>query len=403
MPGNHSKDDRSFGYITILGMQHALAMFGSTVLVPILTGLDISVTLFAAGVGTLIFHMITKKKVPAYLGSSFAFIAPIGLVVEKMGIGSAQGGIIVAGLVYALMAIIIYLVGPGLIKSLFPPIVTGPVIMVIGLTLAPVAVDMASDNLLVAFIGLLAAAFVSVFGRGFFSVLPIMMGLLAGYFSAIVLGLVDFTEVLKAGWFGLPNFTAPVINWDAILMIAPVAIVSIVEHVGDVLAISATIGKGKELMEDPGIHRTMLGDGIATSIAGLFGGPPNTTYSENIGVLAITGVYDSLVTRIAAVFAILLSLVPKVNMLINTIPRPVIGGISILLFGMIASVGVRTMIENEVDLSRSRDLIIVSIILVIGIGGVTIQIGNLEFAGMGLAGLAGLILNKVLPERLGEE
>ncbi|AZR72669.1 uracil permease [Anoxybacter fermentans] len=391
-----------FSQMILLGMQHALAMFGATVLVPILTGLNVSVALFTAGVGTWIFHLITKKKVPAYLGSSFAFIAPISIVVEKMGIPAAQGGIIVAGLVYAAMAFIIYLVGPKLINSLFPPIVTGPVIMVIGLTLAPVAIDMASGNLFVALVAILAAAFVSVFTRGFFRLIPVMMGLIAGYITALFVGIVDFTPLKEAAWFGLPNFTVPAINWSAILMIAPVAIVSMVEHVGDILAISATVGKGKEFVENPGIHLTMLGDGIATSVAGIFGGPPNTTYSENTGVLALTKVYDSVVMRIAAVFALILSLVPKLGALISTIPKPVIGGISILLFGMIASVGVRTMIENNVDLTKSRNLIIASVILVIGIGGATIHVGNLEFAGMGLAGLAGLVLNKLLPDNLGE-
>ncbi len=392
-----------FGQMMLLGMQHALAMFGATVLVPILTGLSVSVTLFSAGIGTLLFHMITKKKIPAYLGSSFAFIAPISIVVEKMGVGSAQGGIIAAGLIYAIMSFIIYLVGPELINSLFPPIVTGPVIMVIGLTLAPVAINMASGKLVVALVALLAATIASVFGRGLFRLIPVMIGLVAGYATALFFGMIDFTAVQQAAWIGLPDFSAPVINWNAILMIAPVAIVSMVEHVGDILAISATVGKGQEFINDPGIHRTMLGDGIATSLAGLFGGPPNTTYSENTGVLALTKIFDPVVMRIAACFALFLSLVPKLGALISTIPSPVIGGISILLFGMIASVGVRTMVENNVDLTKSRNLIIASVILVLGIGGATVHIGNLEFAGMGLAGLAGLVLNKVLPENFGED
>ncbi|MCK4257997.1 MAG: uracil permease [Halanaerobiales bacterium] len=398
----HDVKKLPFGQMMLLGMQHALAMFGATVLVPILTGLSVSVTLFSAGIGTLLFHMITKNKIPAYLGSSFAFIAPIAIVVEKMGVGSAQGGIIAAGLIYAIMSFIIYLVGPKLINSLFPPIVTGPVIMVIGLTLAPVAISMASDKLIVAIVALLAATIASVFGRGLFKLIPVMIGLVAGYITALFFGMIDFSAVQQAAWIGLPEFTAPVINWNAILMIAPVAIVSMVEHVGDILAISATVGKGQEFVNDPGIHRTMLGDGIATSLAGLFGGPPNTTYSENTGVLALTKIFDPIVMRIAACFALFLSLVPKLGALISTIPTPVIGGISILLFGMIASVGVRTMVENDVDLTKSRNLIIASVILVIGIGGATIHIGNVEFAGMGLSGLAGLVLNKVLPEKFGE-
>lgn len=398
----HDAKQLPTGQMLLLGMQHALAMFGATVLVPILTGLNVSVALFTAGVGTLLFHLITKKKVPAYLGSSFAFIAPISIVVEKMGVSSAQGGIIAAGLVYATMALIIYLVGPGLISSLFPPIVTGPVIMVIGLTLAPVAIDMASGHLLVAVVALLAATIASVFGKGLFKLIPVMVGLVAGYVTAVLVGLVDFTAVKEAAWLGLPPFTAPVINWSAIAMIAPVAIVTMVEHVGDVLAISATVGKGQEFLKEPGIHRTMLGDGLATALAGLFGGPANTTYSENTGVLALTKVFDPIIMRIAAGFALCLSIVPKLGALISTIPGPVIGGISILLFGMIASVGVRTMVENHVDLTKARNLIIASVILVLGIGGAKLHLGSVEFGGMGLAGLVGLVLNKVLPENWGE-
>ncbi|MCK4257642.1 MAG: uracil permease [Halanaerobiales bacterium] len=393
----------SGGQKILLGLQHALAMFGATVLVPILTGLNVSVALFTAGIGTLVFHLITKKKVPAYLGSSFAFIAPITLVVGNAGIAAAQGGIIAAGIVYALMAFIIYLVGPKIINFLFPPIVTGPVIIVIGLTLAPVAIGMASSHRVVALIALLAAAFASVFGRGFFRLIPIMFGLAVGYLAAFIFGLADFASIKEAALFGLPNFSFPVIKWSAIIAIAPVAIVSMVEHVGDILAISATVGKGKEFVEDPGIHRTMLGDGIATAIAGIFGGPPNTTYSENTGVLALTKVYNPIVMRIAACFAVVLSLSPKFGAIISTIPTSVIGGISILLFGMIASVGVRTMVENKVDLTKSRNLIIASVILVLGIGGATLPLpGDLEFAGMALSGLAGLLLNLVLPENIGE-
>lgn len=389
--------------IITLGFQHTMAMFGATVLVPILTGLNIGVALFTAGIGTLIFHLLTKGKVPAYLGSSFAFIAPIILVINEYGgISAAQGGIIAAGIIYAIMALIIKLIGPKIIEDLFPPIVTGPVIMVIGLVLAPVGVGMASANWIIASISLLVAVIVAVFGKGFSKLVPILFGLVAGYIAALIAGMVDFTLVKEAAWLGLPNFTTPTFSWSAIAIIAPVALVTMVEHVGDILAIGATVGKGRDYLVDPGIHRTMLGDGIATAVAGIFGGPPNTTYSENTGVLALTKVYNPVVMRIAACFAVAMSIVPKLSALIRTIPGPVVGGIAILLFGMIASVGIRTMVENNVDLKKSRNLIIASVILVIGIGGVEIFIKDVVISKMALAGILGLLLNKILPTNLGD-
>jgi len=384
-----------------LGLQHALAMFGATILVPILTGLHVSVALFTAGVGTWAFHFITKKKVPAYLGSSFAFIAPISLVIEQHGgIPAAQGGVIVAGIIYAIVAFIIYKVGPGLIKKVFPPIVTGPIIIIIGLNLAPVAIDQATGstaNVIVAMAALLGAAIAAVFAKGFLKIVPVIVGLVTGYVVAIIVGIVDFSPILDKAWIGLPAFTVPAFQMRAISIIAPVAIVSMVEHVGDVLAISETIGKGRELVTDPGIHRTMAGDGIATTIAGIFGGPPNTTYGENTGVLALTKVYDPIVMRIAATFAIVMAIVPKFGGFIETIPQPVIGGISILLFGMIATIGVRTLVENQTDLKISRNLIIAATTLVLGLGGAALQIWGLEFSGMALAAVVGIVLNQVLP------
>lgn len=384
-----------------LGLQHALAMFGATILVPILTGLHVSVTLFTAGVGTWLFHLITKKKVPAFLGSSFAFIAPISLVIEQHGgIPAAQGGIIVAGIIYAIVAYIIYLVGPSLIKRIFPPVVTGPVIMLIGMILAPVAIDMAGGstaNVVVAIAALAGAIIAAIFAKGFFKLIPIIIGLGTGYVVAILVGMVDFSPVLERAWIGLPQFTAPKFQLTAITMIAPVAIVSMVEHVGDVLAISETIGKGRQLVTDPGIHKTMFGDGMATAFAGLLGGPPNTTYGENTGVLAITKVYDSVVMRIAATFAIAMAIIPKFGGLIETIPGPVIGGISFLLYGMIATVGIRTLIESQTDLKISRNLVIVATILVLGLGGAVLQIGRVEFSSLALAALTGVILNIILP------
>src|SRR6056297_2733067 len=384
-----------------LGLQHALAMFGATILVPILTGLHVSVALFTAGVGTWLFHFITKKKVPAYLGSSFAFIAPIALVIEQHGgIPAAQGGIIFAGIIYAIVAFIIYKVGPSLIKRIFPPIVTGPVIMTIGLILAPVAIDMAGGstlNVVVAVASLLGAIIAAIFAKGFLKIVPIIVGLVTGYIVAIIVGIVDFSPVMQNAWLGLPEFTVPVFKMRAITIIAPVAIVSMVEHVGDILAISETIGKGRELVTDPGIHRTMAGDGVATAIAGIFGGPPNTTYGENTGVLALTKVYDPIVMRIAATFAIVMAVVPKFGGFIETITQPVIGGISILLFGMIATIGVRTLVENQTDLKISRNLIIAATTLVLGLGGAALQIWGLEFSGMALAAVVGIVLNQVLP------
>jgi len=382
-----------------IGFQHTLAMFGATILVPILTGLSISVALFTSGLGTLAFHYLTDKKVPAYLGSSFAFIAPISVVIANGGgIPAAQGGIIVTGLVYALVAWLIYKLGPDKIKRIFPPIVTGPVIMIIGLYLADVAIDQASDNFWIAAAALIGATVSAVFGRGFFRIIPVISGLVVGYVTALFFGAVDFTPVMEAAWIGLPDFTMPAFEMNAITLIAPVAVVSIIEHVGDVLAISETVGKGRELVVDPGINKTMIGDGVATLIAGIFGGPPNTTYGENTGVLALTKVFDSKVMRIGAIFAILLSLVPKFGELIQTIPEPVIGGISILLFGMIAAVGIRTLVESGTDLKLSRNLIIASVVLVIGLGGAVIPIGEMEFSGMALAALVGVVLNLLLPE-----
>jgi len=384
-----------------LGLQHALAMFGATILVPILTGLHVSVALFTAGVGTWLFHFITKKKVPAYLGSSFAFIAPISLVIEQHGgIPAAQGGIIAAGIIYAIVAFIIYKVGPSLIKKIFPPVVTGPVIILIGTILAPTAIDMSTGstlNVVVAAAALAGAVIAAVFAKGFFKLVPIIVGLVSGYVVAVIVGMVDFSPVANSAWIGLPEFTVPSFNVTAITIIAPVAIVSMVEHVGDVLAISETIGKGRELVTDPGIHRTMLGDGVATAVAGIFGGPPNTTYGENTGVLAITKVYDPVVMRIGATFAIAMALIPKFGGLIQTIPNPVIGGISFLLYGMIATIGIRTLVESQTDLKISRNLVIVATIIVLGLGGATLQLGRVEFSSLALAALAGVILNLILP------
>ncbi|GAB6116443.1 solute carrier family 23 protein [Thermoanaerobacter brockii subsp. lactiethylicus] len=388
-------DKISLLQLLILGLQHTFTMFGATVLVPLLTGLDVGVALFTAGIGTLWFHLVTKRKVPIFLGSSFAFIAPVALVVKQWGVPAAQGGIIVAGLLYGLMAVLVYFLGREFMENLLPPVVTGPIIMVIGLNLAPVAIKSASQNWMVALIVLTTVILVSMYGRGFFKLVPVLVGLIVGYGVSLIFGIVDLKPVQEAALFAVPAFTKPEFNPAAIGLIAPVAVATIVEHVGDVLAVGATVQK--DFVKDPGLHRTLIGDGIATSLAGLFGGPANTTYSENTGVLALTGVWKPEVMRVAAVMAMILSTCQKLTALIRTVPEPVIGGISIILFGMIASIGIRTVVENAVDFKKSRNLIISSAILVFGIGGAVVNLwGGIQLGGVGLAAIIGIILNQVL-------
>ncbi len=384
--------------VLVMALQHMFAMFGATVLVPSLTGLNPSVALFTSALGTLIFHLITGSKVPAYLGSSFAFIAPIIAAKSQFGTDGALLGVITVGIIYSLMSLLIKFIGTDFFRKLLPPVVVGPVIITIGLGLAPTAKDMASEHLLVAAVTLAIAIAFSVFAKGIFKVIPILMGIIGGYTFAAILGIVDFSSVNNAAWFALPDFTIPQIsgNLKALSLIAPIALVTMVEHLGDVIALGTTTDK--DYINEPGLHRTLLGDGIATAIAGLFGGPPNTTYGENIGVLAITKVYNPLIIEITAVIVLLSSFVQKLGMLIQTIPVAVMGGIVFLLFGMIASIGLRTLIENNIDLSNNRNLVIISVILVIGISNLTISFAGLEFAGMGLAALVGIILNLILPE-----
>lgn len=394
-------DPLPFSQLLVLGLQHTFTMFGATVLVPLLTGLDVSVALFTAGIGTLWFHLVTKRRVPIFLGSSFAFIAPVALVIKEMGIPAAQGGIIVAGLLYCVLAVIIYFVGPKFMESLLPPVVTGPIIMVIGLNLAPVAIGSASKNWIIALIVLATVAFVNLYVKGFLRLLPVISGIVVGYIVSLIWGIVDTAPVVQAAWVGMPRFTWPVFNAAAIGLIAPVAVATMVEHVGDVLAVGATVED--DFVKDPGLHRTLVGDGIGTSLAGLFGGPANTTYSENTGVLALTRVWKPEVMRVAAVMAILLAFIGKLGAAIRTIPEPVIGGISIVLFGMIAAIGVRTVVENQVDMKQPRNLLIASIMLVVGIGGAMVKIwGNLQFGGIGLAAIIGIILNQILPREAGK-
>jgi len=395
----------------LLGLQHTVAMFGATVLVPLLTGLNPSVALFTAGLGTLVFHLVTGRMVPVFLGSSFAFIAPI-LAAKEAGfsLSAIGGGLVAAGLVYGLFALLVLLIGSQRVRWVFPPVVTGPVIAVIGLTLAPVAVQMASKDWLLAIVTFASAVVSAVFFRGLFQMIPVLIGVGAGYLLALLLGRVDLKPLQEAAWFGVPQFTLASLEWGAVLLIAPVAFVTVMEHIGDILTNGRVVGK--DFFTKPGLHRTLLGDGLATSLAGLLGGPANTTYSENTGVLAVTRVYDPVVLRLAALFAILLSFSPKLAALLQTLPQGVLGGISMLLFGMIASIGIRTLAEAEIDFTKSRNPIVVSAILVLGLGGAVANLGTIQVAGaalplkvsgMALAALAGVVLNLLLPQKLEPE
>lgn len=380
----------------IVGIQFLFVAFGATVLVPLLIDIDPSVALFTAGVGTLIFHLITKGKVPIFLGSSFAFIAPIIAATKLYGYPGALGGIIAVGLVYGVVSFVVKMWGLKVIEKIFPAVVIGPVIMIIGLSLASVGVDMAKSNWFIAFSALITAIVVVIYTKGLIKLIPIFIGIIVGYMISIFAGLVDFTSVSEAAWFSLPKFTAPKFNWGAILYMLPVAIAPIIEHVGDIYAIGGVAEK--EFVKEPGLHRTLLGDGIATAFAGLMGGPPNTTYSEVTGAVALTKITDPRVLRIAAVTAIVFSLVGKISAILKTIPPAVLGGIMLLLFGMIASIGIKTLIDAKTDFTITRNQVIVSVILTIGIGGAQMSYGNFSLAGIGLASVIGVILNLILPK-----
>ena len=381
---------------TVVGAQFLFVAFGATVLVPLLVGLDPSVALMTAGVGTLIFHAVTKGKVPIFLGSSFAFIAPIIKATELFGLPGALFGILGVGLVYGIMSLLIRLRGIGFITRLFPPVVVGPVIMLIGLSLAGTGVDMAKTNWLLAIIALLTTVAVSLFAKGMLRLIPIFAGIIVGYVASICFGKVDFQPVLDARWFALPAFVRPEICWQAIIFMIPVAIAPVIEHIGDVYAINVT---GKDFVKDPGLHRTMLGDGLACIASAILGGPPVTTYSEVTGAISLTKIADPAVIRIAALFGILFSVLGKVSALLKTIPEAVLGGIMLLLFGTIASVGVNTLVKNKVDLGNTRNLVIASLILTTGIGGAEMSIGSITIGGIGLAALVGVILNLIIPKK----
>ena len=380
----------------IIGIQFLFVAFGATVLVPLLIDVDPSVALFTAGVGTLIFHLITKGKVPVFLGSSFAFIAPIIAATKLYGYPGTLGGLIAVGLVYGVVSFIVKLWGLKVIEKVFPPVVIGPVIMIIGLSLASVGVDMAKSNWPIAISVLITAIVIVIYTRGMIKLIPIFIGIIVGYVISIIAGLIDFSSVSEAAWFALPKFTAPEFNWAAILYMLPVAIAPIIEHLGDIYAIGGVAEK--EFVKDPGLHRTLLGDGIATAFAGFMGGPPNTTYSEVTGAVALTKITDPRVLRIAAVTAIVFSLVGKISAVLKTIPAAVLGGIMLLLFGMIASIGIKTLIDAKTDFSVTRNQVIVSVILTMGIGGAQMSYGNFSLAGIGLASVIGVILNLILPK-----
>ena len=395
----------------VLGMQHVLAMFGATVLVPFLTGLNPSIALICAGVGTLIFHSVTKGIVPVFLGSSFAFIGATALVFKEQGVAVLKGGIISAGLVYVIMSFIVLKFGVERIKSFFPPVVVGPIIMVIGLRLSPVALSMAGyanntfdrDSLIIALVVVITMIFISILKKSFFRLVPILISVAIGYLVAYFMGDIDLSKVHEASWLGLPEgawdtiTTLPKFTFTGVIALAPIALVVFIEHIGDITTNGAVVGK--DFFKDPGVHRTLLGDGLATMSAGLLGGPANTTYGENTGVLAVTKVYDPAILRIAACFAIVLGLIGKFGVILQTIPQPVMGGVSIILFGMIAAVGVRTIVEAQLDFTHSRNLIIAALIFVLGIaiGDITIW-GTISISGLALAALVGIVLNKILPE-----
>lgn len=405
--------EESFPKTIILGVQMLFVAFGALVLVPLLTGLDPSIALFTAGAGTIIFQIITKRMVPVFLASSFAFIAPISFGVKEFGMGATLGGLACAGLAYIVFSAMVKTGGVEAIEKYLPAVVTGPVIMVIGLNLAPVAVNMAksfdgSGNydgkaMLIAVVSLFTAIITVTYGKRMLSLIPILMGIIVGYIFALILGEVDFAPIANAKWFVIPwveavkngTYAIPVFDIAAILYIVPVAIAPAIEHVGDVLAISSATGKN--YIKEPGLHRTLLGDGVATSFAAVLGGPPNTTYSEVTGAVALTKAFNPIYMSIAAVTAIILAFVGKLGAVLKTIPVPVMGGIMILLFGMIASIGVSTLVRDRVDFSKSRNLIIASIILVVGIGDLSFTLGKVTLGGIGLAGIVGIVLNLILP------
>jgi uracil permease len=394
----------------LLGAQMLFVAFGALVLVPILTGLNPNVALFTAGLGTLVFQVITGGKVPVFLASSFAFIAPIIHGVKTWGIPGTLAGLVAAGILYMLLSLLIQIKGTDFLHRLMPPVVIGPVIMTIGLILAPVGVFMAmgktgdgaivlvpfNQAIVISMLALVSTIVTALLGRGMIKLIPILVGITVGYIASLVFGVVDFGAVSKAAWIAVPDFTMPEWNLEAIIYIVPIAIAPAIEHVGDMLAISSVTKK--DYLESPGLHRTLLGDGVATSLAGLFGGPPNTTYGEVTGAVTLTKAFNPAIMTWAAIVAIVLAFVGKLGAILATIPVPVMGGIMILLFGAIMVIGMNTLVKSGDDLTEPRNMIIVAVVMVFGVGGMQFQAGNFTLQGIGLAAVSAIILNLILPK-----
>ena len=405
-----------FGQWVGLSIQHMFSMFGSTVLVPILVGLNPGIALFSSGVGTLMYILITKGKIPAYMGSSFSFIVPMIALMKTVGYPGIAQGTIAVGCVYLVVSLVVSMIGSDWIDRLLPPVIVGPIIMVIGLSLAGTAAKDATINaaghydlkfFVVALLTLLVTIAFNMFMKGFLGLIPILLGIVVGYVIAVLFGIVDFTPVLHAHWLSLPAFQIPFVNykpklyWGAILSMAPIAFVTMTEHMGHIMVLNQLTERN--FFKDPGLNHTLAGDGTASIIAGFVGGPPVTSYGENIGVLAITKVHSVYVLAGAALFAIIFGFIGKLSALIETIPKPVIGGISFLLFGVIASSGLRVLIDNRVDFDKKRNLMIASVILVIGIGNAYLQLGQYQFSGLAVAAVLGIILNLILPREARSE
>ncbi len=394
----------------LMGGQMLFVAFGALVLVPLLTGLDANVAFFTAGAGTLIFQLITRRQVPVFLASSFAFIAPITFSIQSWGIAATMGGLVAAGLLYVVLSVVVRLRGSGILYRLFPPVVVGPVVMVIGLGLAPVAVGMATSSveangsfsgmsesqaILLAGISLLTTLLVATMAGGIVKLIPIICGIATGYLAAMIMGVIDYQPLLERPWLAMPAFTFPEWNINAMFYMIPVAIAPAIEHIGDMLAISSVTGK--KYLEKPGLKNTLLGDGLATSVAGFLGGPPNTTYSEVTGAVMLTKAFNPVIMTWAACVAIAVAFVGKVGGFLATIPTPVMGGIMMLLFGSIAVVGLNTLIKAQVDLAKPRNLVIVSIVLVFGIGDLALGFGDFTLKGVSLCAITAVLLNLLLP------
>ncbi|MBF0572727.1 MAG: uracil-xanthine permease [Desulfamplus sp.] len=408
---NHSSTEYSFRIKdSLLGAQMLFVAFGALVLVPLLTGLDPNVALFTAGAGTLIFQVITKGKVPVFLASSFAFIPPMIYGVKTWGIPGTLCGLCASGIVYVILSFLIRWQGSGVVKKVLPPVVTGPVIMVIGLILSPVAVHMAMGKtgdgsavlfpekiaMTISLVSLAATIISFIFGKGIIKLIPILCGVVTGYILSLIFGIVDFSMVAKASWFDMPNFILPEWNAQAVFYILPIAIAPAIEHVGDVLAIGGVTGK--DYVKDPGLENTILGDGLASSFAAFLGGPPNTTYSEVTGAVALTRVFNPAIMTWAALTAIVLAFIGKLGAFLQSIPTPVMGGIMLLLFGAIMVVGLNILAQSGEDLTKPRNLTIVALILVFGIGGMSFSAGEFTLQGIGLAGILGVAMNLILPK-----